>query len=84
MVYDETDGLETPQEEPRGWKMGPAGVLGAFAAGILVGGALTVGLFIVSRTAMAQLEKGSTRPRRLLIGDLEIEERGDNSRIHKH
>jgi hypothetical protein len=57
-------------------------MLGAFAAGVLVGGALTVGLLVVSRTAMSRLEKGTTRPRRLLIGNLEIEERGDDSRIH--
>jgi hypothetical protein len=56
-------------------------VIGAFAAGVLAGGALVLGLLILGRTPMGRLEKAE-RPRRFRIGNLEIEERGDDKRFH--
>jgi hypothetical protein len=57
-------------------------VIGAFAAGVLVGGALTIGLLVFGRTAIGRMDIAKPRPRRLLIGNLEIEERGDDARFH--
>ena len=77
------ENLEVPQEEtsPEGLGSTRALVIGAFAAGVVAGGALVIGLLVLGRTPMGRLEKAE-RPRRFRIGNLEIEERGDETRFH--
>jgi hypothetical protein len=55
--------------------------LTAFTVGALTGGAVVISLWIIGQVANRQLEIGKPRPRRLLIGNLEIEERGDDTRF---
>ncbi|HEX4140035.1 MAG TPA: hypothetical protein VHY09_06775 [Candidatus Methylacidiphilales bacterium] len=55
--------------------------LGAFALGALAGAVVTIGLLLIGRGTFGSLEIGKPRPRRLLIGNLEIEERGDDTRF---
>jgi hypothetical protein len=75
--------FDVPQEETSAG--GPVStralVIGAFAAGVVAGGALVIGLLVLGRTPMGRLEKAE-RPRRFRIGNLEIEERGDDKRFH--
>jgi hypothetical protein len=83
MEYENGEGLEVPQEETSAGGLGStrALVIGAFAVGALVGGALVIGILALGRTPMGRLEKAE-RPRRFRIGNLEIEERGDDKRFH--
>ncbi len=83
MEHEFEESLEIPQEETITGELGStrALVIGAFAAGVLAGSALTVGLLILGRVGMDRLNIGKPRPRRLLIGNLEIEERGDATRF---
>jgi hypothetical protein len=84
MELENGDSLETPQQEASAG--GPVStralVIGAFAAGVLAGGALTIGLLLIGRKAISRLDIAKERPRRLLIGNLEIEERGHDARFH--
>jgi hypothetical protein len=82
MEYENGESLE-PQEDTTTGGLGStrALVIGAFAAGVLLGGALVVGVLVFGRTPMGRLEK-TERPRRFRIGNLEIEERGDETRFH--
>jgi hypothetical protein len=83
MEYENGESLEAPQEDTTAEGLGStrALVIGAFAAGVLLGGALVVGVLVFGRTPMGRLEKAD-RPRRFRIGNLEIEERGDETRFH--
>ncbi len=83
MEPENGESLELPQEETSAQGLGStrALVIGAFAAGVLAGGALVIGLLVLGRTPMGRLEKAE-RPRRFRIGNLEIEERGDDKRFH--
>jgi hypothetical protein len=78
--------LETPQEGASvgGLSSRNARVIAAFAVGFLAGGALTVAVLVFGRAAMDRLELGDSRPRRMRIGNLEIEERGHghDTRFH--
>ncbi len=55
--------------------------ISAFTMGALTGGAVVISLWIIGQVANRQLEIGKPRPRRLLIGNLEIEEQGDDTRF---
>ncbi len=78
MEPDLEDYSEAPQEDTSVGGVGSSRtlVIGVFAAGVVAGGALTVGLWLLGRAAMERLELGDSRPRRMRIGNLEIEERG--------
>lgn len=56
--------------------------LGAFALGVLAGAAVATGLMLMGHDAVGRLNMMKPRPRRLLLGNLEIEERGDDTRFH--
>jgi len=78
------ESLETPQEgaAAEGVSSTRALAIGAFAAGVLAGAAVTIGLLVFGRSAISRLDIAKERPRRLRIGNLEIEERGHDARFH--
>jgi hypothetical protein len=55
--------------------------LGAFALGALLGAAVATVLLLMGHETVGRLDIVKPRPRRLLIGNLEIEERGDDTRF---
>ena len=82
MEYENGESLDAPQDDTTvGLGSTRALVIGAFAVGALLGGALVIGVLVFGRTPMGRLEK-TERPRRFRIGNLEIEERGDETRFH--
>ncbi len=56
-------------------------VLGAFALGVLAGAAIATGLMLYGHETVGRLNITKPRPRRLLNGNLEIEEQGDDTRF---
>ena len=56
-------------------------VLGAFALGVLAGAAIATVLMLYGHETVGRLNITKPRPRRLLIGNLEIEEQGDDTRF---
>jgi hypothetical protein len=83
MEPEKGESPKTPQEEASAG--GPistrALVIGAFAVGVLAGGAIATGLLLYGHETVGRLSIVKPRPRRLLIGNLEIEEQGDDKRF---
>jgi hypothetical protein len=73
----------TSQERASAGGLGSARALalGAFALGVLAGAAVATALLLYGHDAVGRLNIVKPRPRRLLIGNLEIEERGDDTRF---
>jgi len=75
---EESPELVEVEAEPKG----PSALtIGAFALGVVAGATLVVGLWALGGVATDRLDLGKPRPRKLLIGNLEIEERGDDTRF---
>ena len=74
---------ETPQGEASVGGLGSARALalGAFALGALAGAAVATALLLYGHEAVGRLSIVKPRSRRLLIGNLEIEEQGDDTRF---
>jgi len=86
MKHETVESLEPSQEEsstaPLGARSARVIALGAFALGFLAGAAITTGLLLYGHDTVGRLNIVKPRPRRLLIGNLEIEERGDDTQFH--
>ena len=85
MKPETVESLEPSQEEsstaPLGARSARALALGAFALGVLAGATIATGLLIYGHKTVGRLNITKPRPRRLLIGNLEIEEQGDDTRF---
>jgi hypothetical protein len=83
MELENGESLETSREETSGGGLDSARALalGAFALGVLAGAAVATALLLYGHEVVGRLNIVKPRPRRLLIGNLEIEERGDDTRF---